>query len=344
MEYLIGSKKEFFDFIDKIDEEDKTVILTHTDLDGIASAVFLQKILEGKEKKVSDIIFLDYRNNMWEEWIFKLEEKEVNKIFISDIAADLLDLEGFEKLREKFDVFLIDHHPINPNLINEKNIIKTASVDCSTYAIYLLGEGILNPNEWGWLVCATIFSEFSYKKLETFEFMKKFYPTITMEDLASSVPGLNSRKISSALIYYENDKRKVFDLVLEKNMEELEQAFEVVEGEIEEIVSGFMEKAEYYPEKKMYIYEIESKFNVASYVTTLVSKMKPDYSFISIVGRGSMLKVSARNQSGKVDMGKLMEKGVFGFENASGGGHVEAAAARFKREDLAKFKENILRE
>ena len=55
------------------------------------------------------------------------------------------------------------------------------------------------------------------------------------------------------------------------------------------------------------------------------------------------MKVSSRNQSKSEDMGELMKKGVEGLEDSAGGGHVPAAAARFKREDLEKFKENILK-
>ena len=52
MIFLQGSKKEFFDFISK---EDKIGILTHNDLDGIASAIFLEEILNIKNLKVDFI-------------------------------------------------------------------------------------------------------------------------------------------------------------------------------------------------------------------------------------------------------------------------------------------------
>ena len=46
MKYLLGSKKDFHDFINLISKEDKVGIVTHTDVDGVVSGIFLQKILK----------------------------------------------------------------------------------------------------------------------------------------------------------------------------------------------------------------------------------------------------------------------------------------------------------
>ena len=43
--YLLGSEQVFYDFVDSISEKDKIGIITHIDLDGIASCIFLQKII-----------------------------------------------------------------------------------------------------------------------------------------------------------------------------------------------------------------------------------------------------------------------------------------------------------
>ena len=58
MEYIKGSKEEFFAFVDEISKRDKVAILSHTDLDGIASAVFLEEILKEKGIKVKQILFM----------------------------------------------------------------------------------------------------------------------------------------------------------------------------------------------------------------------------------------------------------------------------------------------
>lgn len=55
MKFLIGNEKTFNDFMDGICDNDKLGILTHNDLDGIASAVFLEQAIKqskGKLKKI----------------------------------------------------------------------------------------------------------------------------------------------------------------------------------------------------------------------------------------------------------------------------------------------------
>ena len=42
MEYLVGSKEEFFRFVDSINDNDRVAILSHTDLDGLASGILLE--------------------------------------------------------------------------------------------------------------------------------------------------------------------------------------------------------------------------------------------------------------------------------------------------------------
>lgn len=342
MEFLNGTKEEFFNYIEEIRPWEKIAILTHNDLDGLASALFLEKILEAKEKKVNCVTFLKYKKNFLFDEISKFRQIGINKILICDLSADS-NLEEFEALRAAFDIFLIDHHPINPLLEDKKNVIKTASSDCSTHCIYTLGEGIIDQEEWNWLVCATMFSETSYKNPVVFSYMREAYPDLTLENLASSTPGINAIKIGNALIYYQNNERIVYDLVKEKNLSELEDVSKIVNDEIDYHVENYLTEAQYYPERKLYIYELKSKYEISSPVITIISKYKPDYSFILFVRKkDGTIKISSRNQSEKEDMNQLMRKGVEGLEEAIGGGHKAASGATIKEEDLDKFIENIL--
>jgi len=342
MDYITGNKEEFFNYVDEIREWEKVAILTHNDLDGLASALFLEKLLESRGKKVNCISFLKYKRNFLFEQISKFRQLGINKIIISDLNADAY-LDDFYSLRKNFDVFLIDHHPLNVLLEDKKNIIKTASKDCVTKVVYGLGEEVLDSEEWEWLVCATMFSEASYKDKENFEYMKSIYPDLIIESLTSSTPGINARKIGNALIYYLDNERIVYDLVKEKNLSELEDVGSIVEDEINFHVENYLSEATFYPEKKLYIYELKSKYEISSPVVTIISNYKPDYSFVLFTRKkDGMIKVSSRNQSSSVDMNELMQKGVTGLSDAFGGGHKAAAGATIHEEDLESFIENIL--
>lgn len=344
MECLIGSKEDFLDFVNSISSQDRVAILTHNDLDGLASAVFLEKILEKKGVKPCVVEFLSCRDGMLDKVTSKLLVEKINKIFISDLAVDSIDFSGFEDLRNNFEVFLIDHHPVSERLQNFDKVIKTSSDNCSAVTLFRLGKELLDLKEWEWLVCAAIFSDVSYKNKENFELVKSVYPDFPEDEstMSTSTPGINARKIATALIYFDRDVRHVYDLILDKNISELEHAFQVVEEEIDYWVKDFADNAEFYSNRNLYWYYFTPKFGITSIVVTLVSRMKPDFSFVGISGTGEFLKISARNQNQTEDMNQLMKRGVEKLENASGGGHVPAAAARIQKKDLERFKENIL--
>lgn len=342
IDYIVGSKKEFYEFVNLITHRDKVAILTHIDLDGLASGIFLEKILEAKDIQVDYMNFLNIKKDMLKEENIKLKELGVDKVFICDMGIDSIDPEGFEELRQQADVFLIDHHPLNEGFSDKRNMIKTESQDCAAMICYFLGEGLIDPNEWEWLCCAAIFSDFSCKERKNLEYIQSVYPDVTEENIASSIPGMNGRKINSALIYYEHNKKYVYDLVKERKLDEIKEAHEIIEGEIEEIVGNFTDKAEHYPEKNLHIYCIDSKFNVVSTVCSLVSKMKPEDTFVFYRIKDGLAKFSARNQGGTNNVGMLMKKCTEDLEGASGGGHAPAAAARIRAEDLDEFKKRLL--
>jgi oligoribonuclease NrnB/cAMP/cGMP phosphodiesterase (DHH superfamily) len=338
MKLLLGKQEDFINFLNSISQKDKIGIISHTDLDGIASAILMQEIIKSKKLKIKSLNFTDYGKGMFEK--IKIPEN-ITKIFILDINVSS-DYEGFKKLKEKFDVFLIDHHP--SNIEKQNNIIKLQTEDCVTFAIYKLAEENFNLNKWKELVCATMISEFSYKNKSNFQFIKKIYPEISIEKLYNSKPGETAKIISSALTYFKKPK-KVFALLIADKIRKLDKSYEILEKEILSCVDKFKKGAEFFSQKNLYFFYYTPQFDIGSTVTTILSKGEENKTFIfvsDVEDSPGFLKVSSRNQSGKEDMNILMKKGISGLENASGGGHVPAAGARFMKKDLRNFKENIL--
>jgi len=286
---------------------------------------------------------MDIKADMMKEVSVRLKEMGIEKVFICDMGVDQIDFEGFTDMRKDFDVFLIDHHPMNPAIEEYDNVIKTDSQDCAGMTCYFLGEGLIDTEEWEWLNCAAIFSDFSYKVEKNMKYLQSVYPGITYENISTSIPGLNGRKINSALIYYAHDKKYVFKLVKERRLSEIDEAHEIIEEEIERLIEEFPSRGEHFDDKHIHLYEIHSKFNVISTVCSLVSKMKVEDSFVFYSKKeDGTVKFSARNQGGTRDVGALMKRCVEGLEGASGGGHKPAAAAKIQGEDFELFKSRLL--
>lgn len=346
MKYLVGSRKEFFEFLNSIASEDKVAVLTHTDLDGIASAVFLEEILKSRKIKTSVLEFLNYGAGMFGKIESKLKENSVSKIFVLDIQADVNDLAGFENLRNNFDVFLIDHHPQNNELADLRNIIKTETEDCTSLVVYELGKGIIEEKDWFWLVCSAIISDMAFKKKENFEFLKKHYPSTELEKIFKSAPAEISSKISSALVYFSEDLNSVYNLIKKNEIKKFEELDKIIREEISFWSKKFHEKAEFYSRQNLYFFKFNPKFDILSNVMTIVSNENPDaiYVGVSPAREKNKLKISARCQSKKFDMAVFIKKGIEGLTDAVGGGHIPAAGGSILKKDLKKFKENILKD
>ena len=345
MKFLIGSKEEFMEFLSGISGEDRVGIITHNDLDGIASAVLIDLILKSRGIKVELVSFIGYENEIFIKVINKINKDKISKLFVTDINADSLNLEDFELLRRKTDLFLIDHHPINPLFKNHKNVIKTESYDCSSYVIYDMVKESFNSDSWKFLVCAAMIYDFSYKNPKNLEFIKNIYPDVKEENIMESVPGKISNKITFNLIYFESNLKKVYDMILKMDFKNFDKYEKSVKEEIDRTIEKFWKEAEFYPEKNLYFYSCDFNFNILSVVSSFISVEKPDSIFILATKskkNKNYMKISARCQNKSADMNKLMQKAIEGLKNANAGGHVAAAGATIAKKDLERFKKRIL--
>jgi nanoRNase/pAp phosphatase (c-di-AMP/oligoRNAs hydrolase) len=187
-------------------------------------------------------------------------------------------------------------------------------------------------------------AEWSFNSPENLKFLQKSYPEITLANIGASELKNISDEIGSALVYYGNDLMKVYDLVKEGDLTEIKKVHKIIDAEIMKSVSRYNKEAEFYPEKNLYFGYFNPKFHLVSPISTIVSRQDSNkiYIFASDT-ENNMIKISARNQSGKEDVNLLMKKGINGLIGAIAGGHQKAAAGSIRKQDLNKFKENILR-
>ncbi len=343
--YLLGSEKSFYDFVKEIPKNSTIASITHTDLDGIASGIFLQKILESRGLKINSMNFLNYGADVLKNFS---KNNKYDFLFFTDWSADSYP-EDLEQLRRKGKVFVIDHHPINESLKDKTGIIKTDSYYCSTRAMFDLGKKYLNMKSLEWLVCSAIILDYTWDKLDNFPFIKSIYPEVKEDStIWESEPGLIGQKISGALTYYTPNIRKVYDLVLEGNLKNLEKASRIVDKETNKWVEKYQKESEYFPDKKLHFFYGTPKYPIASAIASIVSDtiFRDDTTvFVSDNSeKKGFVKASSRNQTGNIDMGKLLKKSTEGFEDSSAGGHIKASASTFPKKYLNEFRQNLLRE
>jgi oligoribonuclease NrnB/cAMP/cGMP phosphodiesterase (DHH superfamily)/ADP-ribose pyrophosphatase YjhB (NUDIX family) len=340
--YLIGTKKRFYEFIELITSRDKVAILTHTDPDGLISGVLLEKILNALKLEVSTIRFLDMEKDMVKKILVKLKEENISKVFFCDLGVDNADPEGLKEMSQEMDFFILDHHPMNDEFEYKNNLIKVSSDDCAAMLVYDLGRDVFEVKEHNWLLGVAMFADYSYNTIKNFEILKRIYPTITKENLSGSVPGINARKINSAMTYYRGDLDHVYEIVKNRDLEKLSEVHDIIEDEVNKLVDDFSENEKFYPEKELHLYELKSSFRLSSTLSSIISKMKGKGTFVIYQKWKDGVHISARNQGDYLDMGELLQESITNLEGASGGGHKRAAGARVNESDLKEFLENVI--
>ncbi len=343
--YLLGKPKDFHDFIDSLTEKDKIGIVTHTDLDGLASGIFLHKILESKGLKVEFTKFLDCSSDA----LKNLLKLDYNKLIFTDWSVDNFE-EELNNLRKKGDILIVDHHPLNKELKNKTGLIKTVSKYCSAHCLFdLAKEGkYFDTKDAEWLVCGAIIFDYCFLEEENFDFLKSIYPTITKEDIWDSIPALISKKIANSLIYYKPNLEKVYEMVLNKDFESLDKADEIISKEYSDWKDKYKKEAEYFPKSELYFYYANPKYWITSAVVSAISQQEvPNKTLVfasNAFDDDNLIKMSARNQTGDIKLGEVLRKCIEGFENSNAGGHDRAAAGSFPKKYLDEFKARLIKE
>ncbi len=342
MRYLFGTPQNFHDFVNLISAKDKIGIFSHTDVDGLASAVFLTKILESKNLKVDFLEFFNYEVGILKK---KFKGKLCDKLFLTDWYADEFE-EDLDYLRKKSDVLVFDHHPLNENLKNKKGIIKTESSYCSAHALFDLAKNYFDVKDLENLFYASLIFDYTITDERVLKILKEKYPKITKENVFESEPGRFGKKIDNALNYHISDIKKVYDLVLENDLSSFDEINKIVEKDIIENEKRFMKKAEYFSDKNLHFGYFNPKFAKTSTIISKLSYDNPDKIFVmvsDIKEKKDDVKVSSRYQKGDLDLGEILHQLSKNLEGSTFGGHAKAAGGSFPKKYLGEFKKLLLK-
>ncbi len=345
--YISGSEKDFYNFIESISDKDKIGLISHSDLDGIVSAVILNKILDSKGLNVR---FLDFSKYSYDA-LKNILNKKLDVLFFTDYSVDNYTYD-LNELRKKSKILIVDHHPLNSALEDFSGVIKTKYDYCTSNTLFDLAKNIngLNIKDLEPLVCAAIITDYVWDKDPlNFDFIKSIYPEVKKDtSIFDSEPGKIGRKIDMAMTYYDPDYKIVYNSILKGDLSKIENAANLVDKEINLWVEKFRKEREYYPEKKLHFYYGNPKYNIASSVSTISSgnEFKGDTVVFAsdMLDKKGFVKFSARNQSGEVNLGEVLKKCSKDFENSDGGGHARASSATIMKKDLNKFKERFISE
>lgn len=364
-------------FLKTIDEDDRVLILNHWDLDGTASAVIVSRIINNRRGRPDDFVRVpDNRKRAFSQSLLELMRKEqISKLIILDMSFPAAEFAKLEGIVDRSQVLVIDHHPfkripqgityINPR-IEQESVYTPASKICWQVADEL---GL----DYAWIAGLGIAQDFAVEtSLPLFRRLQDRYLDYLPQEITQNNVVKNSLygKYSSVLNIksykdtHHSAKLAYAALMSTDSLEELEsnedyrQVYEMYRQTHEEIASTirrFEREVEEDQARKILFFSFSSPFHINSTIATEVSLQRPEWVCIvtntavaeseSQTENQRAVNVSARCQSGRVDLGQLMEKAVPAEAKEAGaeyGGHEKAAGASFPRKYLDPFKQNML--
>ncbi|MFQ5647610.1 MAG: DHHA1 domain-containing protein [Candidatus Aenigmatarchaeota archaeon] len=330
--------------VDRADEflrtKGKKLLFYHQDSDGICSAALLLKFFPGFEAVVREGPRMDDR------FVEEVLEKKPSLVVFLDLPVD----QELPKAR----ILVIDHHIPEADLNSERilhiNHMFTQKVYIPTsYQVYRVLERM--GRKMGglcWISAIGIIGDYGFKECHDFLLKCKVrYPELLYEHPMESKLAKASEMISSAVtLKGARGAMMALDILVKakrhadfaghKGLVRLDKR---MKAEVDKILDEFSKKKEEHPELNLIIFEVRSKLNITSVISSILARLYPDDIIIIRKGHNGGWKISARSQTGIVNLGEIIKKCVSGI--GSGGGHEKAAGAMVN--NWEEFKARLLR-
>ncbi|MFB6158738.1 MAG: DHH family phosphoesterase [Candidatus Nanohalobium sp.] len=354
------------EFLEKAEEDENIGIIHHWDMDGTSSSVIISKILEKVRGGPADWVSIP------EERAYHLSEKDREKIKDVDrlIVLDFnLAADELEEVRKDYgvQVLVVDHHSFDrvPEVpfVNPREFDSDVYVPCSKVCLDISEEFGLK-DELRWIAGLGVIQDFGVDSCpELFEELDEKYEKYLPEDLNQQQLAKNCEygRYSSVLNIkpYRDSKHfaklayealmKSEDLKELEAQEEYRQVYQVyleMQDEFNRILENYEEEREINRDKMIIFFELDSEFNINSSIATNMSTKTPEWIHLVVQKDPEEVNISARCQSGRVDLGELLQKALpekAKKEGAEAGGHRKAAGASMPEEYYPEFKSNFLR-
>ncbi len=350
------------DYLKNCDKDSKVKILHHWDMDGVASAAIISKILRKERGREADDVAIP----MERAYHLCDEEKEALQDFDKLIVLDFnLEADELEELNEFVDVLVVDHHDFDrvPDIsfVNPREFDADVYVPCSKICLDIAADFGLE-DELRWIAGMGVIQDFGVKSCpELFEALEDDYEKYLPEELTQHELAKNceyGRYASVLNIKPYRDSRHYAKLAYKALMnsedlleleaqEEYRQVYEVyleMQDEFNKMVENYEEDREIDRDKMVIFFTIDSEFNITSSISTNMSTKTPEWIHL-VIQKDDEVNISARCQSGRVNLGEVMRESLPDEaveKGAEAGGHRKAAGASMDLEYYDEFKQNLL--
>lgn len=353
MDYI----QKFKDFINNIKVSDNIAIFYHSMCtDGLCSCIITSKAIT-KITNVIPKLYIQNEHEITKENIKLLKDNYINKIIFVDLCPDK-SFKDLRLLEKDHDILIIDHHKYLNNFNSDKTLFVHSEfiredLDGSKYPAsklcYDLFSKMINVVEFDWLAAVGLVSDMGYKSWAYFviDVQNKYHLNKDDDPYRTEIGNASSVIKISKEVYEDRDiafdvvfnSKNIFDVLNNKLLIETKK-------KAEEDISKWMnnlDKIEKYGE--LIVYEIKPKYKIHSTLSTQINlRFFPDNTVIVISDyeNKEFLEISARDQRCIIKLNEFLRDLVKDLPDSTAGGHIPAAGARIRKEDLNIFKKRLI--
>ena len=328
------------DFLKNTKPKDEIVVVFNNDADGICSCVLMNKYL--KHMGINPYIIsqpMPPDKNL----IRRIQSGIPNKIIFLDLAMDQQP-SVLKKVKGFADILIIDHHLIennmnSPQIVHYNPRFKNPKIYQSTsYLAYKILSKLLDMEDSLWIAAIGIIGDYDIassmdliKEVEKKYDLNLFYKIAAMISSVRATKAMTCEQIVELLINTKDPKQLIAGEFLE--------SYQKIELETEAVLIDAGKNAEKID--SVFFYNIKSKYNIRSDISTKLSEKFPDKIIIVYEKIGNNINASVRNQNRRINVDRVLKKAIIGLK-ASAGGHEVAGGVTMDAKDWDRFKEKLL--
>jgi single-stranded DNA-specific DHH superfamily exonuclease len=350
--------EKFRKFIDSLTKQDIVAVLHHTDPDGVCSGVIMAKLVENKRGKKIDLHINQKANEIAivDKTVEILRENKVNKLIITDLCIDQ-DPPNVKRIEKFAEILVIDHHKLYNDISSEKTIFlkpqmvsdkKPGSYPAAKLCLDLASGAAEMPGS-DWIAAIGVIGDTTFNEWK--DFLDQVFSKYNIEkksEIFETELGKAASLISNAESYNSENSAESFEIVYNASSprDVLNSSIQKYRQEVDSAISYWIEHMEDFAEIRddFIFYLINPKFDIKSGISTRLSLKHPDKTIVIVQEiEDGIFGVSARRRDEKIAVNELLENATEGLEGASAGGHIPAAGAKFRRDDFAQFKKNLMK-
>ncbi|MEK6947799.1 MAG: DHH family phosphoesterase [Nanoarchaeota archaeon] len=354
MDYI----EKFKDFINNIKESDNIAIFYHSMCtDGLCSCIITSKAIN-KIKNFKVKFHYEYKfYEVNDSCIEFVKNNNIKKCIFVDLSLDA-KIDKLKKLEKYSEVLVIDHHKFSVDFNSNKTLFIHSEfinkdLDGSKYPAsklcYDLFSKMINVVEFDWLSAVGLVSDMGYKSWAYFviDVQNKYHlnkdddPYRTEIGKTAALIKLSKETdedidITFDIVYNSNS---IFDVLNNKVLLDYKKKSE------EELNIWINKRNNVEVHGDLVIYEISPRYKINSTLSTILSfQYFPNKTVILIVSNDDkdIIEINARDQRGIIKLNEFLRDLVQDLPNSTAGGHIPAAGARIRKEDLKIFKKRLI--